>query len=173
MKYYRPEYFDATKKQKGPIDTTKRDIFGKASVLADPKLKRQMDSEFAYSCAKEVGLADPGRRAADREERAGQGRRRRADSGENEADSRRPLVAPQRERLPQRKYGESGEEDRSRRCSCEKEQYESLQKKLIEKEGRMRSKLYESSPKNKPDPKHGTWKIGGDVRYKVNSFRVK
>ena len=54
-----------------------------------------------------------------------------------------------------------------------KEQYESLQKKLVEKETRMRSKLYESSPKNKPEPKHGTWKIGGDIRYKVNSFRVK
>jgi hypothetical protein len=29
MKYYKPEYFDASKKQKGPPDLTKKDIFGK------------------------------------------------------------------------------------------------------------------------------------------------
>lgn len=41
MKYYKPEYFDASKKKNGPIDTTKRDIFGKKcpEPPCDPKEK--------------------------------------------------------------------------------------------------------------------------------------
>lgn len=34
-------------------------------------------------------------------------------------------------------------------------------------------KLYPSSPKNKDPMRESTFKIGGDVRYHVNKFRVK
>ena len=52
-------------------------------------------------------------------------------------------------------------------------QFESLVARRTTKLGKLNVKLYESSPKNKNPPLDGTWKIGGDVRYRVNTFRIK
>ena len=56
MKYYRPEYFDISQVKKGPVDTTKRDIFGKKSYPDNPALRDQFVSEVPFIGSRNVKL---------------------------------------------------------------------------------------------------------------------
>lgn len=55
----------------------------------------------------------------------------------------------------------------------QKEGFHSLTRANWEKLKKCDVKLYPSSPKNKNPMRESTFKIGGDVRYRVNTFRVK
>lgn len=54
MKYYRPEYFDISQMKKGPVDTTKRDIFGKQQVPPNKDHREQFKSEIPYINSRRV-----------------------------------------------------------------------------------------------------------------------
>ena len=55
-----------------------------------------------------------------------------------------------------------------------KERYRSVKTgKEEENKNRIVHKIYESHPKNKLQAKDCTWKIGGDVRYRINTFKSK
>jgi hypothetical protein len=54
MKYYKPEYFDASKMKKGPVDTTKRDIFGKKCPDPNSHHREQFFPEIGYINSRKV-----------------------------------------------------------------------------------------------------------------------
>ena len=54
MKYYKPEYFDASKMKKGPVDATKRDIFGKKAVEPNINHREQFLPEIGYINSRKV-----------------------------------------------------------------------------------------------------------------------
>lgn len=54
MKYYKPEYFDASQAKKGPVDTTKRDIFGKKAAEPNINHREQFFPEIGYLNSRKV-----------------------------------------------------------------------------------------------------------------------
>jgi hypothetical protein len=54
MKYYTPEYFDVSKMKKGPVDTTKRDIFGKKAYPDNDQFREQFQSEIPFINSRKV-----------------------------------------------------------------------------------------------------------------------